>query len=603
MHFKNSHFEEEEQKEFDLRLIRGLWIFIKPYSPIFYSAIALMLFSTVLGPIRPYLSKIVIDNYILAGKEDGFLIILFILFATLIMHSATHFGANYLMKSIGQKALFDLRSKIFAHILALDISFFDKTPIGRLVTRVTNDIETISEVLSGGFVMMIIDFILIVAIVGFMFALNVELTLIILSVLPFLFLATLIFRGRLRKLFRKIRLSISKINSFLNEFITGIFIIKLFQKEGVFLENFKKLNQENKNYWLKTISYFSIFFPTVEFLSSAALVSIIWFTAKDILSGEMTLGIFFAFIQYTEMFFRPIRDLTEKLTSLQNALASSERIFSLLDLQPIMKQKENPFPFHSLNKVIEFKNVTFSYDGINPVIFDVSFEVHKGETVAIIGPTGSGKTTLINLLIRFYEPEKGKILIDGIDIKDYDVQDLRSRISIVLQDVFLFSREIKDNILLGNNKITEEMVISFFRKVGLPDFVSIFPNGLKTNIFEKGLTLSAGQRQLVAITRALLKNPDILILDEATSNIDSYYESIIENAINYILKDRTAIVISHRLSTIRKANKIIVMSKGRIVEIGTHAELLLKDRIYSKLLKIQFGNRRDNSNFGKFPPH
>lgn len=603
MHFENSHFEEKEQKEFDLRLISGLWIFIKPYSPIFYSAIVLMLFSTVLAPIRPYLSKIVIDNYILAGKEDGFLIILLILFATLIMHSATHFGANYLMKSIGQKALFGLRSKIFAHILALDISFFDKTSIGRLVTRVTNDIETISEVLSGGFVMIIIDFILILAIIGFMFALNFELTLIILSVLPFLFFATLIFRGRLRKVFRKIRLSISKINSFLNEFITGIFTIKLFRKESVFLENFEKLNQENKNYWLKTISYFAIFFPTVEFLSSAALVSIIWFTAKDIISGEMTLGIFFAFIQYAEMFFRPIRDLTEKFTNLQNALASSERIFSLLDLQPIMKQKENPFPFYSLNKVIEFKNVTFSYDGINPVIFDVSFEVQKGETVAIIGPTGSGKTTLINLLIRFYEPEKGKILIDGIDIKDYDVQDLRSRISIVSQDVFLFSREIKDNILLGDNKITEEMVISFFRKGGLTDFVSAFPDGLKTDIFEKGLTLSAGQRQLIAIARALVKNPDILILDEATSNIDSYYESIIENAINYILKDRTAIVIAHRLSTIRKANKIIVIRKGRVVEIGTHTELLLKDGIYSKLLKIQFGNRKDNSNFGKLSSH
>lgn len=603
MHSKNLHIEEEEQKEFDLILFKRLWILIKPYSPIFYFAIVLMLFSTLLGPIRPYLSKILIDNYILPRKEDGFLIILFILFVTLIMHPATQFGANFLMKSIGQKALFDLRSKIFTQILGLDISFFDKTPVGRLVTRVTNDIETISEVLSGGFVMIIIDFILIVAIIGFMLALNVELTLLILSVLPLLFLATLIFRGKLRKVFREIRLSISKINSFLNEFITGIFTIKLFRKEEVFLKNFEKLNQENKNYWLKTISYFAIFFPTVEFVSAAALASIIWFTAKDILTGKMTLGIFFAFIQYAEMFFRPIRDLTEKFTNIQNAMASSERIFSLLDLKPIMEQKKNPFPFRSFNKAVEFKNVTFSYDGINPVIFDVSFEVQKGETVAIIGPTGSGKTTLINLLTRFYETEKGKILIDGIDIKDYDVQALRSRISIVSQDVFLFSREIKDNILLGNSQISEEMIISFFRKVGLSDFFSTFPNGLKTNIFEKGLTLSAGQRQLISIARALLKNPEILILDEATSNIDSYYESIIENAINYILKNRTAIVIAHRLSTIKKANKIVVMSKGRIVEIGPHTELLLKDGIYSKLLKIQFGNRMDNSNFGKLFLH
>ncbi|MGQ9819099.1 MAG: ABC transporter ATP-binding protein [Candidatus Kapaibacteriales bacterium] len=595
MHYRNSYFDEEDQKELDLKFIQRLWIFIKPYSPVFYVAIVLMLFSTVLSTIRPYISKIIIDNFIMSGKEEGFFTILFIFFATLIVYSATQFGANFLMKSIGQKALFTLRCKVFSHIVRLDISFFDKNPVGRLVTRVTNDIDTISEVLSGGLVVMVIDFILIIAIIVFMFVLNVELTLIILSVLPFLFFTTLFFRRTLRKVFRKIRLSISKINSFLNEFLSGILTIKLFRKESVFLVNFARLNQENKNYWLKTIFYFAIFYPMVEFVSTVALVLIIWFTARNILSGEMTLGIFFAFIQYAEMFFRPIRDLTEKFTNLQNAMASSERIFAILDLKPKIKPKFNPVPFCSFINSIEFKNVTFSYDGINPVVFDISFEVKRGETVAIIGPTGSGKTTLINLLARFYEIEKGKILIDGIDIKDYDIQDLRNRISIVSQDVFLFSRDIKDNILFANSEISEEIIFSTFHNMGFVDFFSEFPNGLKTKVFEKGLTLSAGQRQLISIARALVKNPEILILDEATSNIDSYYESLIENAINSILKDRSAIVIAHRLSTIRKADKIIVLNKGRIIETGTHSELIKKDGIYSKLFKIHFENKTDKS--------
>lgn len=591
MHGKSSHSEEEEHKEFDLKLFHKLWDFIKPYSSFFYLAIILMLIATVLGPLRPYLSKIAIDNYIMTRQSNGFFVILFIIFITLLLHSITQFGANYLMKWIGQKALFDLRYKLFTHIQGLDTSFFDQSPVGLLVTRVTNDIETISELLSGGFIMIIIDLILILAIIGFMLVLNVELTLFSLSVLPLLFILTIIFRKKIRKIFREIRLSVSKINSFLNEYISGIFTIKLYRKEDFFADKFQKLNDENKKLWIRTINYFALFFPTIEFVSSAALALIIWFTAKEILSGHITLGIFFAFIQYAEMFFRPIRDLTEKFTNLQNALASSERIFHLFDQKPKIVQVENPIRFISLKEGIDFRNVAFSYDGINPVISDVSFHVSKGETVAIVGHTGSGKTTLINLLTRFYEVEKGEILIDGIDLKLYDIESFRSRISIVSQEVFLFSREISQNISLGWDVITEEMVYNTLKKLGLETFITSLPDGIKTNVFEKGLNLSAGQKQLIAFARALVKNPEILILDEATSNIDSHYEKMIENISNQILQGRTSIVIAHRLSTVQKANRIVVLHKGKIAEIGTHIELLRKDGIYSKLYKLQFANK------------
>lgn len=583
-----NHHEEIEYKEFDFKIVKRLFFFVKPYIHFFYLALFLMLLTTILGPIRPYLSKIAIDKYVMTSNSKGFLTFVGLIFLVLVVHSTIQFLANYLMKWLGQNAINQLRVKVFGHIQNLDVSFFDKNPVGRLVTRVTNDIETISELLSGGFILIITDLVLVVSIIVFMFFLNVELTLLALSVLPVLFVATIIFRNKVRAIFRKIRKSVARLNSFINEFLAGILTIKIFGRENYFNEKFEKVNKENLNLWIKTINYYSVFFPTVEFLSSVSLALIIWFTAKNILSGIMTIGTFFAFIQYAEMFYRPIRDLTEKFTNLQNAMASSERIFQILDTKQTITTVANPIIFNKLNDKIEFRNVTFAYNSDEEVLRNVSFEVRKGETLAIVGHTGAGKTTIVNLLCRFYDLENGEILIDGINLKNYDIFSLRKKISYVSQDVNLFSRTILENITLGAEDLDFADIIEASKEIGSFDFIDKLPEKFDTNVFEKGITLSAGQRQLIAFTRAIVRNPEILILDEATSNIDPLLEKTIERATNRLLNGRTSIVIAHRFSTIQRANNIIVLHKGEIKETGTHLELMKKNGIYAKLFRIQF---------------
>lgn len=582
--------EEIDYKEFDYKLARKLFVYIKPYIKYFLLALFLMLLTTILGPLRPYLFKVAIDKFVIPGNTEGFLLIIVVIFILLLLHSSIQFLASYLMNWIGQNALFSLRTQLFRRIQSFDVSFFDNNPVGRLVTRVTNDIDTISEVLSGGFIMIVIDSILIVSIIVFMFFLNVELTLISLSVVPLLFIVTYIFRNKVRKIFREIRKSVARINSFLNEYLNGIFTIKLLNRESLFQQKFQAINAENKNLWIRTINYYAVFFPTIEFLSAVALGLIIWFTAGNILSGLMTIGTFFAFIQYAEMFFRPIRDLTEKFTNLQNAMASSERIFYLLEQEPEIKLPINPVQFTALKEAIEFRNVSFSYDGRKEILRNVSFKVNKGETVAIVGPTGAGKTTIINLLCRFYDVTSGEILIDGINIKDYSIESFRERISLVSQDVFLFSRTIRDNISMGKETFDFEHIVRSSKNIGSINFINLLPDKFETNVFEKGITLSAGQRQLISFTRAMVRDPDILILDEATSNIDSEMEKIIEESIAKLLEGRTSIVIAHRFSTIQRANRIIVLHKGEIKEIGSHSELLGKNGIYAKLYRLQFKN-------------
>ncbi|MCX7908387.1 MAG: ABC transporter ATP-binding protein/permease [Ignavibacteria bacterium] len=582
--------EEQEYKEFDWNITKRLLIFIKPYKKVFLLSFLLMLLTTVLGPLRPVLSKIAIDNYVLHSNKTGFLLFVLLIFILLFLHSTIQFLANYLMKWLGQSAILGLRTKVFEHLQKLDISFFDRNPVGRLVTRVTNDIETISELLSGGIILIITDLVLIVAIIGFMFYLNFSLTLITLSILPLLVFATWIFRNKVRKTFREIRKSVAKLNTFINEFLSGILTIKLFNREKEFNAKFETINSENKNLWVKTINYYAIFFPTIEFLSAVSLGLIIWYTSENILSGFMTIGTFFAFIQYAEMFYRPIRDLSEKFTNLQNAMASSERIFEILDtkitniVSPIKKT------FEKLDKSIEFENVWFSYDGEKQVLIDVSFKINKGETVALVGHTGAGKTTIVNLLCRFYDVSSGKILIDGEDIRSYDLSSLRSKISYVSQDVFLFSRRIIENLTLGDGTIDFEEIVNATKEIGSFDFINKLPERFNTNVVEKGITLSSGQKQLLSFTRAIIRNPEILILDEATSNIDPELEKQIENAILKLISGRTSIVIAHRFSTIQRADKIIVLHKGRVREIGTHSELIRMDGIYSKLFKLQFEN-------------
>ncbi len=591
--------DEVEYKEFDWQLTKKLFAFVKPFRTHFLWALALMLITTILGPLRPYLSKIALDEYVLASDSKGFVLVVVLIFLVLATHSFVQFLANYLMKRLGQYAIHRLRISLFEHIMKLDTSFFDKTPVGRLVTRVTNDIETISDILSGGLIVIITDLILIVAILVFMFALNFSLALITISVLPLLFIVTWVFRSKVRKVFRLIRQSVAKLNSFLNEFISGIFTIKIFNREYLFNLKFDKINCENRDLWIKTINYYAIFFPTIELLSAVSLGLIIWYTAENILSEAMTIGTFFAFIQYAEMFYRPIRDLSEKFTSLQNAMASSERIFQILETSKNIEVSRGMKKFKGLERVIEFKNVSFSYDGQCEVLHNVSFKIYKGETVAIVGHTGAGKTTLINLLCRFYNPTSGEILFDGININEFDLASLREKIALVSQDVFLFSRNILENLSLGSEWMSYDKIIEATSQIGSLDFIDKLPEKFHTNVIEKGITLSSGQKQLIAFTRAIIRNPDILILDEATSNVDPELEKQIEKATNELIIGRTSIVIAHRFSTIQKANRIIVLHKGKVREIGSHLELLSKEGIYAKLFKLQFENQLNRTTFDR----
>lgn len=592
-------FDELEYKEFDWKIIKRLFKFVQPYIRYFYISLFLMLLTTILGPIRPYLSKIAIDRYIAHSETKGFILFIILIFVVLLFHSAIQFLANYLMKYLGQNAINKLRMYIFNHIQKLDFSFFDKNPVGRLVTRVTNDIETISDVLSGSLVVIITDLILIFAIIGFMVYLNFQLALLTLSVIPLLIFATLIFRTKVRKVFRLIRKSVAKLNSFINEFLVGILTIKYFNREKLFNDKFDIINRENKNLWIQTINYYAIFFPTIEFLSAISLGLIIWYTAGNILSGLMTIGTFFAFIQYAEMFYRPIRDLSEKFTNLQNAMASSERIFQVLDTPANIEISSGAKKFRNLSESIEFRNVSFSYDGLKNVLNNVSFTIKKGEMVALVGHTGAGKSTIVNLLCRFYDVTSGGIFIDGVDIREYDLKSLRERISYVAQDVFLFSRKIIDNLTLGNEYLTYDDILKAASNIGSLDFINKLPEKFDTNVVEKGITLSSGQKQLIAFTRAIVRNPEILILDEATSNIDPELEKQIEKSTVELISGRTSIVIAHRFSTIQRADKIIVLHKGKVKEIGTHSELISAGGLYAKLFKLQFERNKNTFTVGK----
>jgi ABC-type multidrug transport system fused ATPase/permease subunit len=424
-----------------------------------------------------------------------------------------------------------------------------------------------------------------------MFYTNWQLALLTLAIVPFLFIAASIFRKKVRVLFRDIRLKVSEMNSFLNEYISGISTIKLFAQELRQKNKFDDINDGHTKLWVKSVTYYATFFPVVEMLSAIATGTIIWYTAGNVLSGVMTIGTLIAFTQYAEMFFRPIRDLTEKYTTMQSAMAASERIFSLLDTDSFLPDSENAVEIGNLQKGIEFKDVNFSYDEQKQVLRGMSFNINKGETVAIVGATGAGKTSIINLLCRFYDYQSGEILIDGIDLRNIKQESLRSKIALVMQDVFLFSRTVAENITLGNESITKEKLKEVAVSLGASGFIERLPDDYNNKLSERGSTLSSGQKQLLAFCRAYAANPDILILDEATSNIDSETERIIELALDKLLTGRTSIVIAHRLSTIKRADKIIVMHKGKVREMGNHKELLELNGIYAKLYKLQYDDR------------
>jgi len=575
-------------KAYDSKLMKRLLGFVKPYKKYVVIAIIMNIVVAALGPLRPYLIKIAIDDYIINGNYKGLVNISAVLFVVLIFQAIVQYFLTYYTQLMGQNIIYDLRIKLFAHVQKLSLKYFDKTPIGRIVTRVTNDVESLNELFSSGIVTIFSDVFIIIWILIFMFFMSWNLTLVSLSVLPILFYATFLFRKKVRESYRDVRFHLARLNSYMQEHITGMSIIQLFSKENKEKKVFSEINDAHKKANIDSIFYYAIFFPIVEILSSGAVALIIWYGGGNVLTGTMTIGVLFAFIQYTEMFFRPIRDLSEKYNVMQTAMASSERIFKLLDNSRIIENPNLPKPLIDFKGNVEFKNVWFAYNNEEFVLKDVSFSVNAGETVAIVGATGAGKSSIINLLNRFYDINKGQILVDGIDLRELSKEDLRNQISIVLQDIILFSGTIVSNINLGDSSISEEQIIEAAKIVGADSFISKLPSQYNEEVKEKGATLSVGQKQLVSFARALVFNPRILILDEATSSVDTETENLIQKAIQKLLVGRTSIVIAHRLSTIQNSDKIIVLHKGEIKEVGTHQQLLSKKGIYYKLYQLQY---------------
>jgi len=586
----NDYKSEDEVlgKAYDAKLMKRLLSYVKPYKHFVIFAILLNVVVAALGPVRPYLTKIAVDDYIAHSDYNGLMLISLLLFGSLFLQAIIQYFLTYFTQYLGQKTLLDLRTQIFNHIQKLALKFFDRTPIGRLVTRATNDVEALGELFSSGIVMVFSDIFIILWILGFMFFMDFNLSLVTLSVLPVLIYGTFLFRRKARESYRDVRLHLARLNSYMQEHVTGMSVVQIFNKEKDEYNKFSVINSDYRLANIKSIFYYAVFYPSVELLSSIAIGLIIWYGGGEVIQGTLTIGVLFAFIQYTEMFFRPIRDLSEKYNIMQTAMASSERIFKLLDNKTFIRNPENPVKLNSVQGSIKFKNVWFAYNKDEYILKDISFNINPGETVAIVGHTGAGKTSIINILTRFYDIEKGEILLDGINIEKIDKRELRKYISMVLQDVFLFSGNINSNINLENKQITDQQVIEAAKIVGADKFVEMLPNKYFEEVKERGATLSVGQKQLISFARALAYDPKILILDEATSSIDTETEHLIKQAIEKLLVGRTAIVIAHRLSTIQNADKIIVLHKGEIRETGNHQELLAKKGIYYKLYQLQY---------------
>ena len=581
--------EKVKGKIFDVKLFSKLLVFVKPYNYTFYgvmfTAILISLFST----LTPYLLKVVVDDYILVKNFEGMqsiilLMILVLLFEVIFMYLFT-FYANWL----GQKVIKDLRVSVFKKIIKFKMSFFDKNAVGRLVTRTVNDIETIASIFSQGLFTIIADILKMITVLTVMTIISLELTLVVISIFPLLIIATRIFQKTMKVAFEKVRREVANLNSFVQERISGIKIVQIFNREKVEINNFKKINIKHRDAWLRTVWINSIFFPIAEISTSICIGLLVWYGGYNNLNGEnISLGTLFLFISMSGLLFRPLRQIADRFNTLQMGMVSTERIFNILEndqqISDNGKLKDTSF-----NGLIEFNNVNFSYVDNQQVLNNISFKINSGESFAIVGPTGSGKTTITNLITKFYEVDTGNILIDGKGINHYTLETVRSKIGVILQDVFLFADTIFNNITLYNKDITIENVENAAKKLEIHDFINSLPGGYTFNVSERGATLSAGQKQLIAFLRVLVNNPDILILDEATSSIDSYSEELLKNATKKITKHKTSIIIAHRLSTIESADKIIYMENGKILESGNHKQLLsIPNGKFKKLYEEQF---------------
>ncbi len=581
-------------KAFDMKILRRIYAFTKPYKKKFYLSVGLTLLLAFLSPLRPILIQYTVDEYIIKLDEAGLGKMMLLMIALLLFQTFIQYVHTYLTNWLGQTVIKDLRVKLFRHIAKLRLKYFDHTPIGTLVTRTISDLETIADIFSEGLIVIIGDLLQLAVIIAVMFYKDWRLTLISLCTIPILMVATRIFQYGINKTFREVRTQVAALNTFVQEHITGMSIVQIFNREEEEMKRFRKINNEHMKANVKSVWYYSIFFPVVELLSAASIGLLVWWGSGGVITHDVSLGNVIAFIMFINMLFRPIRELADKFNTLQMGMVSSERVLKVLDTEEFIEDKGTIET--AINGNIRFENVWFAYNEAKDpkdtewILKDVSFEIKAGETLALIGATGAGKSSIINLVGRMYEFQRGTITIDGIDIRNFSLYALRKQVAVVLQDVFLFSDSIYNNITLNDNTITIEKVKEASQAVGASVFIDRLPGKYDFNVMERGAMLSVGQRQLISFIRAYVFKPSILILDEATSSIDSESEELIQKATATLTKGRTSIVIAHRLATIQNADKIIVMDHGKVIEQGNHQELLKQDGLYKELYDIQFRN-------------
>ena len=574
---------------FDFKILSRLMIFCRPYMSTFYVLVILTLSLSILQPIRPYITQIIIDDYVSLGDYEGLKNMIILLLFLLIVNAVVMYFHTYLSGWLGQNIIRDIRIKLFSHLQKFKLQFFDKTPIGRIVTRNVSDIETIADIFGQGIAAIIGDILQLVGIVVLMFFLNWKLTLVSLSTLPFLFLTTYVFKEKVKMSFNEVRNAVANLNSYVQEHIVGMNVVQIFGNEKKEYQNFVNVNKTHLQANLRAVLYYSIYFPVMELFTSIGLGLLIWYGSGQLFLEEVSIGVLIAFIMYLQLFFRPIRAIADRFNTLQMGVVSSKRFFDLLDRDENINSNEKISKM-DIKGGVEFKKLWFAYNKEDYVLKDINFKIKSGESIAFVGSTGSGKTSIINLINRFYEFQKGEILIDGKNIKDYNSSDLRENLGLVSQDVFLFSDTIINNITLFNDSISEDEVWRAIEKVGAEKFINSLPGKLNFNVKERGGSLSVGQRQLISCIRIMLYNPKIILLDEATSSVDSETETMIQNAISEILKNRTSIVVAHRLSTIKEVDKIIVLENGEIKEEGNHDELRSKNGYYKNLYEMQYRN-------------
>lgn len=613
--------EEVLGKAYDARIMRRLLAYMMPYRRTVLVSLVLLFANSVLQVLGPLLTKMAVDRYILpvptrmhtpldpilsADPWIGIAQISFVYLLAVIGALLCDFGETYLMQWTGQKSMFDLRRELMAHLQRLDIAFFDRNPVGRLVTRVTTDVDTLNDLFTSGLVMIIGDVLMLCFVVIAMLNLSPGMTGLLLAVLPLVVLVTILFRRTVQQSYRRIRVAIARINAYLQEHLNGIAVLQVFNREAKSLREFDRINRDHMDAYKDSITAYGWFYPVVEFLGMVALASLLAYGGFRIRQGALSLGILVAFFQYGLRFFRPIQDLSEKYNILQAAMAAGERIFKLLDTKPCITTPLQTAPFPSAPANIEFDDVSFAYNGEEWVLRNVSFRVEPGETVAVVGHTGAGKTTLINLLLRFYDVQRGSVRIGGVDVREFDIGELRRNFGVVLQDPHLFTGTIASNIRLGTEGIGDEELVRSAERVNLLDFIERLPDGFDQPVRERGAGFSTGQKQLIGFARALAHNPRFLILDEATSSVDTETELRVREALNRLVEGRTSIVIAHRLSTIQRADRILVMHRGHLREMGTHQELLAARGIYWKLYQLQYrdqepvaASRAEDSSFSK----